>query len=1774
MHHRRVPFRAWDELDSDQGRADSLPPVVQKHGPRRRKHHHGPRYAHEKELEKGWINAQNVKDVLIPEYDALEDPMCPIKGVPKKKGKSPKGRRRRRDVNRSTNVSAADVNADVLDNAGAVRMTGVSSLPLLRVQSPGKMPAEPFDEVGSVPGTEHLPVISAQSEVNSSQHGPLALATADMIALKKVLTRESMLSSIRSVFNESCRDNGTRHMNEFTLLAISGKMKIFREITVETAEAIAVWKEKNSMDGSQEGVYCYKGDNYLAKMIVDLDFLSKSDMLVKHWGFPLQSNPLLLSESVRETLINSEGSTAMFQHVDGIDVSRVRKALVLIMGEKNVKVNVDDGLNSDARPLSKDVGPEYSPSAQQKSYDDIQSLNFEKVAPAPFYIPQEEVNNEKQRTESKRRQKSKKQASLSPSRRRKQKKSRKKKIMTTQSQSEIWRPSDRVVAHANDKADRSWMASNRLDKGSAGALKLIQKIPRKSDRVASHIVPKGDIHSKLAKMKKDISLSKVELEQKQEELDKLKNSRCEFVSSVRDWKAAQENDTELERVEEVAREILFAIDPELACRTFAEKKDSLVSEPTPLLIRDWNLTPEQYEQREILYEMFATDGLTRKRAKKIIKACSENITKREREIWLRNEELQRKEKVCEYNVRFLEREAKRNEQKLKEKAGQDQAAIKIQTLAKKHGMKRRVEDRRIQREGALKIQKCSRARASRKRVQEKRMEKTAAVKIQARARGNLERRYLNAIGERNTAALSVQNQVRRRQAKKSVGDIRTRKNKAAVRIQNHARGKQAKVEVQRLKDEHFAALTIQGGVRHVNAKARVHQRRRERSAVKIQGKARRKFANERVSMMREKRQLEMNVNAQSMAREYVMSISMQAVEHILESQRQCKLGEIKAFVTALLDRSIQSMSEQIVNLARCRTNDSISMNTFATEYICKIIQSTLAVYDQPVPNQNMSSTGIKNCVGCKLRNGAFALLVVNRSHLTKDLKSYNIFKISGLLLSGDGHNSMLEPTSLSEDEVNAALELGGFPKIDFSISHPIGVAKIETIARSCAIQMEVALFRDDTRSRNLQTLVFHSSFVSYFNSYIANFESRGASTKDTIHANIGCRIGSGHFILLSGSLSVIEVKSNPECVSSLQLGGLVLSGDGLRGCRLEPNTFSMYQFGEALRNSSRLQTACANLNSSKHPSEALQCVIRECAPTLALTSKEESGLLRLELCMEKGQRGCGMGCRIGSGEFVLLRGMLVQKNLPEGQCVRKLSIGGILLSGNESFAEQSLQSCNLSLEEVQVLCPFLKKEAALLFADDTLGKSASELLQILIRSCAAALVLDEVGPRLVSCWSPTFVPGGKIYKKTPDNAVPNIYGKDCQIEGASTVDAQHETKCATVIQSKQRQRRALKLVDKLRADENVNFVQSMMGTRKKVHPGRFQIGCRIKDGNFVLIRAVHMPESACIKLNGMLLSDGQGRTENIKECCISEGDVNLSLVSHERSQVNLASPHALNVQALEDIVRICVSEMQLVLNDKGKALALRGTCICELRANSERCQTGCKTKDGKFVLIYAAHMPESACIKLGGIIFSGGQWGAEQIQESYISEGDVNLALGFQGQGEVDLASPHVFDTQSLEKITRVCVSEMVLVMQGKDKTLGFAYTFATQSTSIEKSSQIGCKLLSGELVLLRGLVIPRDSSPGSVPCLLLNGMVVSGMDEGIKGCKLEPLIMPFGECVTCGGLNATAWSKPGASSKDIQSSLRILARVLRLCRRSEGKLEVATLSRPTPQWKISLTYV
>ncbi len=142
------------------------------------------------------------------------------------------------------------------------------------------------------------------------------------------------------------------------------------------------------------------------------------------------------------------------------------------------------------------------------------------------------------------------------------------------------------------------------------------------------------------------------------------------------------------------------------------------------------------------------------------------------------------------------------------------------------------------------------------------------------------------------------------------------------------------------------------------------------------------------------------------------------------------------------------------------------------------------------------------------------------------------------------------------------------------------------------------------------------------------------------------------------------------------------------------------------------------------------------------------------------------------------------------------------------------------------------------------------------------------------------------------------------------------------------------------------------------------------------------------------------------------------------------------------------------------------------------------------------------------------------------------------------------------------------------------------------KQASIGCKLKSGERVLLRGVVNPKlvdlvkkakvmplsaeggsgayvdgngvvkrfilsAPSCGSSVMLSLDGFVLSSPDGELAGCCLSPFNVSFEDCMRHCGQIATIWSHSDASIKDVNSSIKVLARNLHLARNSLGGLEI-----------------
>jgi hypothetical protein len=174
--------------------------------------------------------------------------------------------------------------------------------------------------------------------IHGSEFPPYPSDIPDASILHKIIVRENLIGEIKKLLEHNNDIDGAR--NEINEL-----VKAIRYESVDIVDDIREWR-KNQKFSRQ---FLYRGENYLAKMYSDLDFLDNVDEL--DFGFPMTGNPLAfaffggrqLPDNLRFSMDSAIESTSGFVSkqlrmadeilIDGIEVSRLHQCDKFIRDE-------------------------------------------------------------------------------------------------------------------------------------------------------------------------------------------------------------------------------------------------------------------------------------------------------------------------------------------------------------------------------------------------------------------------------------------------------------------------------------------------------------------------------------------------------------------------------------------------------------------------------------------------------------------------------------------------------------------------------------------------------------------------------------------------------------------------------------------------------------------------------------------------------------------------------------------------------------------------------------------------------------------------------------------------------------------------------------------------------------------------------------------------------------------------------------------------------------------------------------------------------------------------------------------------------------------------------------------------------------------------------------------------------------------------------------------------------------------------------------------------
>jgi len=269
----------------------------------------------------------------------------------------------------------------------------------------------------------------------------------------------------------------------------------------------------------------------------------------------------------------------------------------------------------------------------------------------------------------------------------------------------------------------------------------------------------------------------------------------------------------------------------------------------------------------------------------------------------------------------------------KKARAEDNAALKIQSVSRGRSSKASVQAIRVGKE-ETQIQQCLIAEASEREAAEEkaRNEDDAAIKLQGLARQRKARRRVKArredASEQETAALKIQSVSRRRSSKAKVKAMRTEnearvhsakekahaEGDAALKIQSISRGRSSKARVQAIRVQKEEARMLQSRNLQAEREAAEEKARNEDdAAIKIQGLARQRKARRRVDARRKDavQREASTLKIQSMSRRRASKLMVDA----LRTENQARLAA-KAEREATEAARQERVAEQAIRAAK------------------------------------------------------------------------------------------------------------------------------------------------------------------------------------------------------------------------------------------------------------------------------------------------------------------------------------------------------------------------------------------------------------------------------------------------------------------------------------------------------------------------------------------------------------------------------------------------------------------------------------------------------------------------------------------------------------------------------------------------------------------------------------------------------------------------------------------------------------------------------------------
>lgn len=132
---------------------------------------------------------------------------------------------------------------------------------------------------------------------------------AELEVIKCIINREGYLKRVKGDFKGMGRNLKPELADSLDYLRVS---------SVDVVQAIVRWREvKKRTEGDEDAVFFWNGENYLLKMITDLNFMDGNRTLRKWSGFDFARNPFCIPAPMEGGNDFMQGVAVDPQHLDG-----------------------------------------------------------------------------------------------------------------------------------------------------------------------------------------------------------------------------------------------------------------------------------------------------------------------------------------------------------------------------------------------------------------------------------------------------------------------------------------------------------------------------------------------------------------------------------------------------------------------------------------------------------------------------------------------------------------------------------------------------------------------------------------------------------------------------------------------------------------------------------------------------------------------------------------------------------------------------------------------------------------------------------------------------------------------------------------------------------------------------------------------------------------------------------------------------------------------------------------------------------------------------------------------------------------------------------------------------------------------------------------------------------------------------------------------------------------------------------------------------------------